>query len=473
MEPMGIQKKGREIDSIIDYKLGYNYRCPYVASRCAVYVMGSNDNSSFSKTSSTYRSRHVVAEDFTDIQLDYGNFYGSSDSPIQNDIYVSASIEKKNQLGETLFYPLQFKGNRTGVISPGGYITSDELGLEFTKGEVFYVRTYVYVQEADHKWPAGLALFPTVDGESGVLGDKTSMEDFPWNWQSVTLWSANANIKTGDWRRASSDWKYLYRAETTGTTGTTAPTSTTDGEIVTDGSVTWKVYQSPATGCYGYTPMGISGRTKKIVPTIAMIGDSIISGAGDVNPRKTSVGGDNYGFFVRAINDQIGLAMLNHSGERTEHFIGDNRIRRILRTNSVTHAVVEHGINDVNYQKPRTFEQIKTNLLNIYTALAQRGIKVYATTLTPVTTSTDNWATEQNQSVKSNEAARVAVNEWIRTTPYPLSGYFETADTVETHRNSGIWKKGTVNVADGLGIHPSPQGHLNMASAIDVSVFKI
>ncbi|WP_342576510.1 SGNH/GDSL hydrolase family protein [Paenibacillus sp. FSL M8-0142] len=443
------------------------YSCSAVATRATVYHR-SNDNGGMGiKPDSTYKSRHVAAYDFTDLQLMYGNFHGADDKATDNDIKVKAVLEKKDG-SDWVRIPLTIRGESLATIGPGGRVLTDPLGLKFVKGEEFFV--YTYVAAPSGIWPGGMFLQRDVSGESGVLGDKTMDKEFVWNWNSTPFWAANQAVSVGTWRRIA-DWKYMLKCIVAGTTGTTQPASSTDGEELTDGSVTWRVYQSAAVGVYGYTPLAIHGKTKEPKPSIALIGDSIMWGAGDKNPINPSIGGDNYGFLVRALNNNFGYSALCISGEATRHFVGMRRKFRIRVTDGMTHAVVEHGINDVN--QGRSFEEIQSNLLDIYNELASRGMKVYACTLVPVTDSTDGWATEKNQSVRSNEAVRVRINDWIRTTPAPLSGYFETADTVETSRNSGIWKQGMVLTTDNLGIHPSAAGHLAMMAAIDTSVFTV
>jgi hypothetical protein len=54
---------------------------------------------------------------------------------------------------------------------------------------------------------------------------------------------------------------------------------------------------------------------------------------------------------------------------------------------------------------------------------------------------------------------------------HPVSAYFEVADTVETARDSGIWKAGYVYTTDGVGVHPSATGHAAMAAAINTALF--
>ena len=81
----------------------------------------------------------------------------------------------------------------------------------------------------------------------------------------------------------------------------------------------------------------------------------------------------------------------------------------------------------------------------------------------PRTTSTDAFATTTNQTPLSSEAQRVLYNTWVRAgcpispltlaavavgtasalyagqTGHPLTGFFDTAATVETSLNSGFW----------------------------------
>lgn len=109
--------------------------------------------------------------------------------------------------------------------------------------------------------------------------------------------------------------------------------------------------------------------------------------------------------------------------------------------------------------------------------LAATGARVACTTLHPYTSSTDNWATTENQTITDREPARIARNDWLRDgaplhadyTPaeigatgvmrigeqgHPLAyPAFDVADVCETSRNSGIWRTGWP--VDGTHLHPS------------------
>ncbi len=60
----------------------------------------------------------------------------------------------------------------------------------------------------------------------------------------------------------------------------------------------------------------------------------------------------------------------------------------------------------------------------------------------PRTTSTDLWTTAANQTPAAAESLRVAVNDWIRANPSPLTGYFEVANLVEVNSSGTFTQDG-------------------------------
>jgi lysophospholipase L1-like esterase len=162
--------------------------------------------------------------------------------------------------------------------------------------------------------------------------------------------------------------------------------------------------------------------------------------------------------------------------------------------NGCTAAICEYGINDL-YDLGNNDVVVRGNLLKVWIELSVRGMKVYQTTITPRSTSTDGWVTTANQTPQNATivAWRTTVNDWIRagspidpTTKaavavgtsgallagqagHPLTGYFEIADLAETARNSSIWKAGYTT--DGL--HPTGTAAAALAAGIDVSKFAL
>lgn len=246
------------------------------------------------------------------------------------------------------------------------------------------------------------------------------------------------------------------------TAGQKWPLSLTSYPADTEGKTTGDVAYSGVTTNtfeYCYSPCAIVGQpSSNDESAVLFIGDSIMSGQGD-SPN------DN-GFLIRVFNNAKGYIRVSKPSARTSDFLSSVRKNRMLLSNYCSYAVCQLGVNDVIIGNVK-LEVVKANLMDIWNALAIRGIKVYQTTITPVSTSTDTWATTQNQTTHANNSVRTALNDWIRTTPAPLSGYFEVANTVETSQNSGIWKPSLTSD----GTHPNVTGHIAMTAAIGVSVF--
>lgn len=221
----------------------------------------------------------------------------------------------------------------------------------------------------------------------------------------------------------------------------------------------------------GYGPSAILGSLGRKQPAIAILGDSIANGnSGGDNPDGPA---ENLGYIARAINDRYGFIRLTNPSDTLYSFTVDNKRRMHLLEGRVTHAICEHGINDVTMG--RTFEQMRAKYLEQWSALAARGIKVFQCTLTPRTESGDQHATLASQKPVRGcgpGGVREQVNKWIRSTPAPLAGYFEVADRLESARDSGLWRvDGTPAkfVHGAGGVHPTPYGHTLAAAAIDLS----
>jgi lysophospholipase L1-like esterase len=215
------------------------------------------------------------------------------------------------------------------------------------------------------------------------------------------------------------------------------------------------------TNGYCFTTNGVYGRPLGSKGLCAVIGDSIAYGSGSNSTWNS--------FIIRAFGSNYGknvsYATLATPGETAQNFINQVETRyRLMIINGCTTALVELGTNDV-MQNHRTAAQVEADLTTLYARLASLGIRrIYQTTITPRTTSTDSWATTTNQTTSNStdESNRRSINAWIRANTAGIAGYFEVTDIVETARDSGIWKAGTT--AD--GIHPNDAMHASMAAAI-------
>lgn len=236
------------------------------------------------------------------------------------------------------------------------------------------------------------------------------------------------------------------------------------GEGKTTGDIVMSGTPSYTTG-FSYSPMAVLGSTTTYKPAVLIVGDSIASGQGDTQ---------ELGFIVRALDSaKIPWMRVSMPGEASYGFKGLGRMYRAFMCKYATHAIIQYGVNDLN--SFRTYEQFKADLQDIWNFLNQRGLKLYQTTLTPKTTSTDGWTTTANQTLATPleswgtdpaTSVRYRINEFIRTIPAPLNGVFDVTLKVETAKNSGIWLPNMV----GDGVHPNSNGAIALSTGVDVSL---
>jgi predicted RecA/RadA family phage recombinase/lysophospholipase L1-like esterase len=213
-----------------------------------------------------------------------------------------------------------------------------------------------------------------------------------------------------------------------------------------------------------FAPTCILGTASVPSPSICLIGSSSAFGQGD------TTGGEapyyDYGYLSRFLSNRYGYIKLTRASDALSYFLADHKRRlSLIGTARPTHIIQQLGSNDLT--SAANFATMQTRLQTTWDILASTGAKVIQATMTPVTTSTDNWATAAGQTPASSNPVRTAINDWIRTLPAPLSGVLECADAVETARNSGIWKTdGTANKWTVDGTHVSPYGHAQVAAML-------
>lgn len=263
---------------------------------------------------------------------------------------------------------------------------------------------------------------------------------------------------------AGQKWPVGIATVTANGEGRTANADQTGGGAVT------------ATAVFAYSPLQIVGDVPPGAPVLAGIGDSIMAGTGDSN---------TIGMFYRAFSGVLAEQRIAYPSESVNGFSQPRlSARRLPLIDCATHAICNLGVNDV--KAGTAAATIEANLVKVWRAVAARGILVRQTTITPVTTSTDVWATTANQTVTANEAIRVALNTWLRAGApldagtlavvsagtsgaliagqpgHPLRAVVELADTVETARNSGIWQAGYT----GDGTHPNATAATALAAVL-------
>lgn len=208
---------------------------------------------------------------------------------------------------------------------------------------------------------------------------------------------------------------------------------------------------------YGYSPIAVLGKTvRQNVVSLDLIGDSILDGVGENQPTYSSSIRTRManGYIERGLKNLIGFSNWGVSNEFLNQFTPTPNAEWVYRKRlfdfiPFNAAIIEYPINDI--KSGAAITAIRTNMNALITFLKSKGVNtIFLCTVTPVTTSTDTWATTANQTVTSAEAVRVQHNTDVRTGYYDVSGYFEAADKAETARNSGIWPAGYTQD----GIHP-------------------
>ncbi len=240
------------------------------------------------------------------------------------------------------------------------------------------------------------------------------------------------------------------------TTNSSEGEGVVDSDMVDSGSLTASVTKA-------YCPYMVLGEPSEATtsPVLLAIGDSITVGYGDTFGTT-----DSYGWVRRAFETEMSVLNLAVSGSAVASAQTVDQLQRRLMLADLAgcdKAIVMYGRNDLSI--PATAGQVQTRLENLYAVLAARGLAVYGATVTPDATSSDGYATVENQTTSSFNAARITLNTWIRTVPSPLAGVFDFADAVESARNSGFWKVG--HTADGT--HPDDTGYTAMAAIITPS----
>ena len=394
-------------------------------------------------------------------------------------VIVRASIECPSGT----LTPIFFAGKRDAIIESGTFATSDLVGMRIPASTQYWVRVYFGTVNADlRSLPANVRL-RTGDGNGLNLG-------MPGSAATATLAQSGGGILSATLTAAGSGYpantsiacvitgtgtgaditafvnasgsidKFLrINAAGTGYTGTPtiaipgmATGSNSFGGLPIDKTLLGTMSGSAAYSTYGPSSIrAVAESDAKNKRSYVLLGDSITIGYYDTNsawdgwPKRVHT---TYG--ASFVNLAMGGATLSDTWGATSQ-----NWQQVALAEGCTDAIVALGVNDFNAAK--TLLQAQTAFEVLVTRLQKSGLRVSACTLTPVC-STSNVPS-------SWEATRVAYNEWLRTKPLGLDQVFDTADTLETARNSGIWKASHMNTGEATYLHPNATGYDAMAAA--------
>ena len=237
---------------------------------------------------------------------------------------------------------------------------------------------------------------------------------------------------------------------------------------------------------YGLWPLALIGRTSS--KATAILSDSVGEGVGDASDIT-----DHVGMLARFIGPACPYINLSQSGDRLELLL-QSPSRRLALLTYARNAVLGMGVNDIG--AGRSLEQIKADMIELWSKARDHisaGGRLFQTTITPSTTSTDSFATLANQAPANNfstagNGTREQLNDWLRDGAplqgaaaaeigtaealragdgtHPLHAILDMADAVESARNSGKWRvDGTAFKWTIDGIHPSNYAHVQAATA--------
>lgn len=214
----------------------------------------------------------------------------------------------------------------------------------------------------------------------------------------------------------------------------------------------------------GYFPIAIVAMSSQ--PAFLLLGDSRLKGEKDAIDAT----GDT-GEAARSIGTARGYINCGVRGDSAFKFLAASTRRQAL-AQYASHIIVQYLQNDVGLQG-RTAAQAQADLQALWALFPTK--RVYQTTSPPGSTSTDVFATTTNQTTRAYTPARNTVNDYIRTTPAPLVGFFEVAGAVAYSGNRDIWD------ADGItakyrtddGVHESPAGYLAIAASGSINPLTI
>lgn len=202
---------------------------------------------------------------------------------------------------------------------------------------------------------------------------------------------------------------------------------------------------------FSVPPFAVLGMT--VAPSACLDGDSRVVGFRDTTDTTLDVG-----VLARSVGRSMGYIDLSTAGDRLDKWTASNSVRLAAHA-YCSNAIIEYGSND--FSNGFSAASVQTNMqaaINAITAQASSvGLvnKVFLTTVDPRTTDATN------ATAAAGESNRTAYNDYLRTTGFAgMAGYFETADVVESARNSGLFK--TLNGAQIQqdGIHLNKLGNM-------------
>lgn len=241
-----------------------------------------------------------------------------------------------------------------------------------------------------------------------------------------------------------------------------------DGNATTDLGNSGTI--NPTSGANTFGPAAVVGTVMAgAARAFFLFGDSLVDGFGDVG----GVGSHNAsGWMARGLGGVWPMVKAGLGGALAQTFgvalsaTHQTRLNDFLALIGYTDAIAAFGINDLS-QASRLPADVLADQLAIHNRFAGRNLRgidarLWQTTMTARTTSTDGWASAGGQTAKVDGTYGQVntLNAGIRTVPAPLFGIIDAADFDMTARDSVIHAGPYPCSTDGT--------HFNSAKAADM-----
>lgn len=245
-------------------------------------------------------------------------------------------------------------------------------------------------------------------------------------------------------------WQNSFLGEAMNLSATSISDQTMGGTITNSGS-------------FSCPPMAILGMTTNA--SVVIVGNSTgvgSPGGGDTEDSSASATGFNakVGLIARSLGS-IPFINIAAGGQIAQNWATNSPARSPLIQKG-SHLICEMGVNDLNGS--RTSAQLIADLQAIF-AFGAAFQKKYQTTITPMSTSTDAFATLVNQTARASAAERMTFNNAVRAGSVGPTGFFDIASVLESSVNSDKWIVAPTPPYTGDGIHPTPSGYLLVPAA--------
>jgi hypothetical protein len=212
---------------------------------------------------------------------------------------------------------------------------------------------------------------------------------------------------------------------------------------------------------FGYGPFNILGRTSKPQVSVAVIGDSVT--------------GHELGFATRPLSGRIAWFNCSLGGDSLTEFVRSAKVRIALIQGHFTHAICSLGIAEIRAGGDEAM--VRQRFTQMWDLLHGLGLKVFQTTITPWTASTDQWRTDTGQTRRLPNfipgGLYQRINQWIRSVPPPLTGCFDASAVLDSSVDSGLWTTSRGAPVTSDGAHPNDWGQQIGAACIDVGQLRL